>query len=133
MSINQGQLLWNRQHLILAGGFTTVDTLLQQPDQAFGASSVNEPPLGVSAAPPGPGAGTTPASRIQVIPLSPIPAWTSLTHGEPFVDPATGTVKVTFSNFSGGPLTVNVLFWDPSTKIGPGQANTYGPTGPTGV
>jgi hypothetical protein len=127
MSINQGQLLWNRKHIVLAAGggaANLIDTLLQEPQQAFQNSSVNEPPLGVMAAAP-PADGTPPASRIMVIPLSPLPAWTTVTHGEPYFDTTSNTVKVQFTNSGETGITINVLFWDPSTMIGPGLAQTY--------
>lgn len=126
MSTKAGALLWNRQRLTLAPGITVVDTGLRQVDKAFNNMSLNEPPLGVSAAPPGPPDGTTPASRVMVIPQPPnYTAWLSITHGEPFVDPATGTVKVTFNNGNEEPETVNALFWDPHSILGPGQADPY--------
>jgi hypothetical protein len=87
--------------------------------------SPNEPPLGVELAPPGPADGTLPASRIQVIPMSPISPWNNITHGEPFVNPATGTVWVTFNNQNEISGTINVLFWDPHSMVGPGDADTY--------
>jgi hypothetical protein len=127
MSNNAGTLLWNRRHITLVqggGAANLIDTLLVQPQQAFGASSVNEPPLGVSAAAPPPD-GTTPASRVQVIPLSPLSAWSSITHGEPYFDTTSGTVKVQFHNNGETVIAINVLFWDPHTVAGPGQAQTY--------
>jgi len=129
MSTKAGALLWHRMRLTLSAGLTTVDTGLTQLNKSFANDSIGEPPLGVAIAPPGPPDGTLPASRVHVIPMSPIPAWTSVTHGEPFVDPATGTVKVTFNNVvsPAGPVTINVLFWDPHTIVGPGQADTYNP------
>lgn len=126
MSTKAGALLWNRQRLTLAAGITTIDTGLRQVNKGFNNMSINEPPLGVSAAPPGPPDGTTPASRVMVIPMPPnYAAWNNITMGEPFVDPATGTVKVTFNNGDKTPATVNVLFWDPHSIPGPGQADTY--------
>jgi hypothetical protein len=126
MGTKAGVLLWNRQRLTLAAGLTTIDTGLRQVGKAFGNMSPNEPPLGVSAAPPGPPDGTAPASRVMVIPM-PVgyAAWINITHGEPFVDPATGTIKVTFANSDKTPATVNVLFWNPHSVPGPGQADTY--------
>lgn len=126
MSTKAGALLWNRQRLTLAVGLTTIDTGLRQVSKAFGNSSLGEPLLGIEAAPPGPADGTAPASRVMVIP-QPLnyDKWSLVTHGEPFVDPATGTVKVTFSNTDLNPVTVNVLFWDPYPIAGPGDADTY--------
>jgi hypothetical protein len=130
MSKNAGELLWRRRHITLAPGVQVVDTGLTQVNRSFAGMSLNEPPLGVTIAPPGPADGALPASRVQVIPMSPyIPTWNDITHGEPFVDPATGTVKVTFNNATPGSpppsVTVNVLFWDPHAIAGPGDATTY--------
>ena len=135
MSTKSGQLLWNRKRIVLDEPSQVIDTGLRQVSQGFGASSDGEPSLGVVAAPPGPVIGdpSTPASRVQVIPLLPLArgasfSWTDVRHGEPFVDPMTDTVKVEFFNDTEDsfiPKTLNVLFWDPHTSIGPGQADTY--------
>jgi hypothetical protein len=62
----------------------------------------------------------------MVIPLVPTNPWAGVSLvGEPWVDAATGDVFVQFDNTNEIPVTVNVLFWDPDTKIGPGQASTY--------
>jgi hypothetical protein len=124
MSTKAGALLWNRQRITLPPGLTTVDTGLTQVNKSFAGMSPNEPPLGVEAAPPGPPDGALPASRVQVIPMAPMSAWALIGHGEPFVDPATGTVKVTFNN-GGAPVEVNICFWDPHSMVGPGQADAY--------
>ncbi len=125
MGTKAGALLWNRQHLTLPVGLTAIDTGLAQVDKAFGSMSPNEPPLGVTSAPPGPPDGTLPASRIMVIPQAPTASWTNITHGEPYLNPATGTIFVTF-NFAGqGLATINVLFWNPHSLVGPGDADTY--------
>jgi hypothetical protein len=125
MGTKAGTLLWNRQRLTLAAGLTSIDTGLAQVDKAFGSMSLNEPPLGVTIAPPGPPDGTGPASRVMVIPQAPIGTWTDITHGEPYVNPATNTIWVTFSNAGKTPATINVLFWDPHSLVGPGDADTY--------
>jgi len=129
VGLKAGVLLWNRQRITLPNGFTTINTGLTQVSKAFGNMSLNEPPLGVSIAPPGPPDGTLPASRVHVIPEAPLAAWAAITHGEPFVDPATGTVKVTFNNATAGSpppsVEINVLFWDPHSMVGPGEADTY--------
>jgi len=124
MGLKAGALLWNRQRLTLQVGATSFDTKLTQVNQSFAGMSPNEPPLGVVAAPPGPADGTTPGSRVQVIPQAPLSAWTNVTHGEPFLNSATDTVWVTFHVIT-APATVNVLFWDPHSMIGPGNADTY--------
>jgi hypothetical protein len=124
MSTANGTLLWNRQHLTLSAGLNDVDTGLIQQSQAFGASSANEPPLGIAGT-TAPAPGSLPASRVQVIPLPPTPAWTNVTISEPWVSTVTGTVHVTFTSSSEVPIEVNVLFWDPHTSIGPGQADPY--------
>ena len=125
MSTKAGTLLWNRKRITLAPGDTTIDTGLTQLSKIFASMSPGEPPLGVTTSPPGPPDGTLPASRVQVIPQAPLGPWNSVTHGEPFIDPATGTVKVTFVLDSEGSVTINVLFWDPHSMVGPGQADTY--------
>jgi len=130
MGKNAGALLWNRRHITLQPGITAFDTGLQQVSKTFAAMSPGEPPLGITVAPPGPADGALPASRVQVIPMSPVAAWLAVTHGEPFVDPATGTVKVTFNNATiideePAPVTINVLFWDPHSVVGPGNADVY--------
>jgi len=132
MGRKAGALLWRRMRIQIPGastmgppGVNSVDTGLMQPNKSFADYSPNEPPLGVTVAPPGPADGTPPASRIEVIPMSPIPAWTTVTHGEPFVNPATGTIWVTFTNTGSPDQTINVFFWDPHSMVGPGQADTY--------
>jgi hypothetical protein len=123
MSTNAGNLLWNRKRFTLPGGTTDVDTGLEQSSMSFAASSVGEPPLGVpGAASPTPGA--LPASRVQVIPMSPLPNWANITHGEPYFNTTTNTVHVSFTNGS-TTIEINALFWDPSTIVGPGLASTY--------
>lgn len=123
MSTKAGALLWNRQRITLVAGANSIDTGLRQVNQNWGASSDNEPPLGVEGvAPPAPGTG--PASRVQVIPMAPTAAWALITIGEPWLNTATGTVFVTLTN-GGQTVEVNALFWDPHTAIGPGQAATY--------
>lgn len=109
MSKKAGNLLWSRQHLTLAQGTTEIDTGLTQVQRGFGNMSPNEPNL---------------ASRVQVIMLAPTAGWGGVSHGEPFVDPATGTVKVAFT--ASNPVTLNVLFWDPHSVAGPGDADPYG-------
>lgn len=122
MSKKAGTLLWRRMRAQTHDGVIDCDTGITQVDRSFADMSPGEPPLGVtSASPPAP--GTTPASRIQVIPLAPLSAWFGVTHSEPYYDPATGTIHVQFS--AGVDGVVNVLFWDPHSLIGPGDADTY--------
>jgi hypothetical protein len=109
MSKKAGALLWNRRRLDFEGGPVDIDTGLTQVNKSFGGMSLNEPGL---------------ASRTQVVPLSPIAGWAGVTHGEPFFDPATGTVHVTIT--TPGVTTLNVLFWDPHSILGPGDADPYG-------
>lgn len=114
MSTKAGQLLWNRVRLTLPPVQSfTVDTGLTQLSKNFDASSLNEPTLGGL------------ASRVQVIPLLPIDNWTNVSHGEPYL--LNGTVHVDFTSIGEGPVTINVLFWDPHTVIGPGNAQSYNP------
>jgi hypothetical protein len=115
MSKNAGQLLWNRVNLFIGPGATVdVDTGLCQVLKAWGASSINEPGFGFP-------------SRIQVIPMAPVGGWLGVSHGEPFLDPATDTIHVSFTNNGEGPAFINVLFWNPHTLIGPGEADGYNP------
>jgi hypothetical protein len=129
MSNKAGTLLWNRQRITLAGNgaATDVDTGLQQPNLQFGNSSDAEPPFGAASnvSPPD---GTLPASRIQVIPLAPTGVWATITHGEPWLSIVTGTIHVRFVNTSETGETINVLFWNPHTLVGPGLADTYNAT-----
>ena len=118
MSTKAGTLLWNRQRINLPVGTTDIDTGLRQVGKAFGNMSLGEPGLG------DPAVGD--ASRIQVVPMSPIPLWTDITHAEPSLDATTQTVHVVFNNASLSTVTgLNVLFWDPHSLIGPGAAETY--------
>ena len=127
MGKKAGALLWNRMRVTLSASVTTdVNTGLTQPNRSFPDYSGNEPPLGVSAAPPGPAPGTLPASRIMVIPMAPTSAWANVTHGEPYLATTTDTIHVLFGIAAGGP-TINVLFWDPHAMVGPGLASTYSP------
>lgn len=127
MGTKAGALLWNRRRITIGAGATSIDTGLQQPNKSFGDYSPGEPTLGVESAPPGPADGTLPASRVQVIPEAPLNPWQGVTHGEPFVNPATGTVWVTFNNSSENTISLNVLFWDPHSMVGPGAAVPYNP------
>jgi hypothetical protein len=132
ISNNAGNLLWNRQSITLQAGVPTdIDTGLTQVQQDFSQSSVNEPFLGIpGTAAPGPGA--LPASRVQVIPLAPLAGWQFVTHSEPYFNTSTGTVHVAFTFNGEGATTLNALFWDPDTKIGPGQAVPYNAAPPPG-
>lgn len=127
MAKKQGTLLWNRMKIVL-GSFETkiVDTGLTQENRNFADMSSGEPPLGIETTTP-PLPGTLPASRVQVIPLAPLAPWLGafVDHGEPFFDPTTQTVKVRFTSGEGGAV-VNVLFWNPHSVLGPGDADTYG-------
>jgi len=125
MGLKAGALLWNRQRITLTAGTNNIDTGLTQVGRGFENMSKGEPPLGTSSAPPGPVPGTLPASRIQVIPMAPTAAWALVTHGEPFVNPATNTIWVSFSNGNETPVEINVLLWDPHSIVGPGEADTY--------
>jgi hypothetical protein len=136
MSTKAGQLLWNRRHIHLesiegAPVELDVDTGLCQVNKAFDESSNGEPSLGVAGiAAPAP--GTLPASRVQVIPMAPTGPWALVTHSEPWYSTVTDTVHVTFfapaemAPEEPTDIEINVLFWDPHTGIGPGQADPYG-------
>lgn len=129
MSIKAGQLLWNRMRIDVdpVEGGVDIDTGLTQLNKGFSADSVNEPPLGISGALP-PLNGSLPASRVQVIPLAPLDKWFGIVHSEPYFNTTTGTVHVQFYNIGEGRASdLNVLFWDPHSAIGPGEASTYNP------
>jgi hypothetical protein len=122
MSTKAGTLLWNRMRIDVPGsvgnggppGTLDVDTGLRQVNQSFAGMSPGEPSFGDP-------------SRVQVIPMVPTANWTPITHGEPFLDPATGTIHVVFANTLNNDSEINVLFWDPHSMIGPGEADTYNP------
>lgn len=124
MSTKAGNLLWNRQRITVGPNSTDVNTGLRQANRSFEASSVGEPPLGIAGV-AAPADGALPASRVQVIPLAPTPEWADVTHSEPWFNTATGTVFVTFATTNESTSTINVLFWDPHTLMGPGEADTY--------
>lgn len=132
MSVKAGQLLWHRVQINLPVFVSEWDTGLTQLNRAFGNSSAGEPVFGDTPFPADPDAG----SRIQVIPLAPLSAWAGVLVAEPFFDPTTQTVHVLFGNFGPGgdvapqPTTINVLFWNPATLIGPGKAMRYLSDGP---
>jgi hypothetical protein len=126
MSTKAGNLLWNRRRVSVGPANTDIDTGLRQANMSFDASSDSEPPLGISGVAP-PADGSLPASRVQVIPLAPISEWmgAAISHSEPWFNTATGTVFVTFRSGNEGQADINVLFWDPHTLVGPGEADTY--------
>jgi hypothetical protein len=126
VSTKAGNLLWNRRRISVGAGNTTAfDTGLRQTNMGFEASSSGEPPIAIPGAVP-PLPGTTPGSRVQVIPMAPLDAWADITHSEPYLNPATNTVWVDFSSDDEVTVNLNVLFWDPHTGVGPGQADPYG-------
>lgn len=111
-------LLWNRRRIFVNPGVfsTPIDTGLVQPNTGFANYSPNEPAL-VSAAKIG--------SRVQVIPMAPTSDWFTVLHGEPYIGP-NGNVWVNFfAPDLEGPLPLNVLFWDPHSIVGPGDADDY--------
>jgi hypothetical protein len=116
MSTKNGQLLVSRQQITIIGEAPQViDTGLRQVNQAFGASSVNEPGL---------------AARTMVIPLigsnDAAGDWRDVrVNAEPFIGPD-GTVLVELRYVGEArDVTVNVLFWAPHTSIGPVDAEPY--------
>lgn len=112
MSTKAGQLLWSRQHItLLASQTLNVDTGLTQLNTGFDNSSLDEPGFG------------TP-SRVHVIPMAPVDQWSAVTHDEPTIGP-NGTIVVTFRNQNLFSVEINVLFWDPHTAVGPGDADSY--------
>lgn len=125
MSAISGALLWNRvrfgtvAHPALPVGDTDVDTGLCQV-----IKGLVDPPLGIVGT-GSPADGALPASRVQVLPQSPLSSWVDVTHGEPYFNSVTNTVHVRFTFNGKGTTSPNVLFLDPHTLIGPGQADTY--------
>lgn len=119
MSLKNGQLLWNRRHVLIQPGANLINTFLTQQNLGL-----EDPPIGIQQATP-PADGSLPASRVQVIPLPPLVFWSDITIGEPYYDTDTGTVQVEIRNGTKGSFTINVLFLDPGTVIGPGQADPY--------
>lgn len=131
MSAQNGNLHWSRQRLSITGDAAPndIDTGIQVANQAYnttgGPSAPVDPPLGTSAASV-PAAGTTPASRVMVIPLPPLAAWDTVSIvGEPYLDTDTNTVHVVLANSAEAAADVNVLFWAPHTNAGPGDCDTY--------
>jgi len=119
MGLKAGALLWNRMRVNIPGaangggpGILDVDTGITQVTKSFADMSKDEPDFGDP-------------SRIQVMPMMPISAWDVITHGEPYFDPATGTIHVEFLNASFGTSIINVLFWNPHSLVGPGEADPY--------
>jgi hypothetical protein len=138
MGLKAGTLLWNRRRISMDPAVPSsliIDTGLTQQNQNFPDYSPNEPTLGTIATvgssagppivPPVPPPIPVLVSRIHVIPEAPLSEWAKVvSHGEPFVDPTTGTVWVAF-NVNARVSDLNVLFWDPHSIVGPGQADTY--------
>lgn len=114
MAVQAGQLLLNRRRLTLQPGVTTVDTLLQQTNLNFDP----DPELD-GADPP-----NAVASRVMVIPMSPLPEWDTIIHDEPKLG-AGDTVEVRFNNTDEQAHTINVLFWNPHTRVCPVSADPY--------
>jgi hypothetical protein len=119
MSTKAGTLLWNRIHVTFPPdtNSVTIDTGIRQVNKSFPAMSPGEPSL-------------ADPTRIQVIPLAPTAEWSGMGMSEPVVNPATGTIEITFGGglipeppFQRGPL--NVLVWDPHSIVGPGDADIY--------
>ncbi len=73
-----------------------------------------------------PAPGTTPASRLMVIPLPPISNWGNITiPTEPFWNTTTLTAWITLANTNEFlPVEINILVWDPLRRC-PGRADTY--------
>lgn len=126
MSKVAGQLLWSRRQITLVSGSgapNIIDTGICQKSLAFGTDPVLngvEPSMGDQDGTP---------SRVQVIPLAPLTGgmtpgrWDNVSHSEPYV--LNGTVHVHFTVSSELGTTINVLFWDPHSILGPGEAETY--------
>ncbi len=117
-----GQLLWNRKRLILPPGLTDVDTSVCAPSYGFshgqpvldGRDPTQQNPSGVP-------------SRLMVIPQQNYADWANIMNFEPYVDATTKTAHVVFINGNQAGVEVDCLFWDPSSKLSPGMADTYLP------
>lgn len=103
MALASGALLLNRVQLTLPGGVTDVDTGITEVSLAVTPSL---------------------ASRVMVLPMAPTANWEFVTHANPTYSSTTRTVHVAFTNSSGA-TTVNVLFWDPHTTVGPVDTDSY--------
>src|SRR5258708_492079 len=122
MGVNAGNLLWHRMRITLASGSgagNLINTGLRQSIAGYAKNSDREPPLD----------GTVlVGSRVQVIPMPPTLAWASISHEEPHLALAAGataeTVHVQFTT-DGSSAEINVLFWDPHSIAGPGNADPY--------
>jgi len=135
MGRRAGSLLWRRMRLFPTGGVLPnfapndsqdIDTGITQVNRNFGDYSPGEPNLGVAAS-SAPAVHPQTASRVQVVPLAPTVKWAGIVHGEPYFNTVTGTVHVKFTNLGQYYINdLNVLFWDPHSLVGPGQADTYG-------
>lgn len=70
--------------------------------------------------------GAVPASRLMVIPLSPINSWSSITMPtEPLWNTTTETAWITLANSNEFlPVEINLLVYDP-LRHSPGRADTY--------
>ena len=117
MGLKAGALLWNRMQIEVEPdtfGVASIDTGLRQPNQSFANYSVDEPSLG----------GVP--SRVMVVPMLPLTPWASVEISEPYIGP-NGNDYVDFDNTGDAPVTLNVMFWDPHSMIGPGDADPYHP------
>lgn len=105
-----GNLLITRKVLVLSNGLNDVDTGLVQTETDFelGQPSLNTDP-----------------GRVMIIPIGNTGPFQFLSLGEPVFSSVTNTVHVPLTNAAGSDLTVNVLFIDPNTWLGPGYAEQY--------
>lgn len=123
MGLKAGALLWSRKKLTLDPGVNpATDTGLRQVLQNFGDMSIDEPRINQFVG----SDGSTIGSRIQVIPLVPTSNWANVAHSEAFLA-ADGSIRVIFTNNGPNPVTINVLFWNPHSLIGPGDADVQSP------
>jgi hypothetical protein len=136
-------LYWNRISIVQFPPLTTyaIDTGIRQSEREclnpiigvipIAQDNTNIPPFTdqtgiqeITALVPIP--GTTPASRVMVIPLSPISSWVQVTQPtEPYWNPKTKTVWITLANGGLTNILLNVLVWNPSYFNGPGEADPY--------
>lgn len=122
MGKKAGFLMWNRMRITInANTAVEVDTELAQPTGSFQNMSTDEPRINQFT-----GSSGTIGSRIQVIPLAPLIAWQNIVHSEPFLS-ADGKIKVLFTNTGQSNVTINVLFWNPHSLVGPGDSDVQSP------
>jgi hypothetical protein len=102
-----GQKLWNRKHITLKAGETTaVPHGLRQVRRNI---------------------DPTFKQAVQIIPLPPLANWVGIELG---AQPDDEYVYLVNNAGTGNDVEVDVLFWEPHTVVGPGDADDYIVPGP---